>query len=101
MGIELGAFCLGCCVGLMVALFALGVMSLFWMAVVAVVILAEKLAPGGRELSRVFALALVGLGIWVSSAPASVPGLVQPNSPGADMARMHMMGTKMHTTGMK
>jgi predicted metal-binding membrane protein len=92
MGIEHGAYCLGCCAGLMVALFALGVMSLFWMAVVAAVILVEKLAPGGRELSRVFALALVGLGVWVSSAPASVPGLVQPNSHGAELARMRMMG---------
>jgi predicted metal-binding membrane protein len=94
MGIEHGAFCLGCCIGLMLALFALGVMSLFWMAVVALVILAEKLAPGGRQLSRLVALALVALGIWVSSAPASVPGLVQPNSPGANTARMHMMGMK-------
>lgn len=94
MGIEHGGFCLGCCAGLMAALFALGVMSLFWMAVVAAVILVEKVAPGGRELSRVVALALVGLGVWVSSAPASVPGLVQPNSHGAGLARMHMMGMK-------
>jgi len=58
------------------------------------VILVEKVAPAGRELSRVVALALVALGIWVSSAPASVPGLVQPNSHGADVARMHMTGMK-------
>lgn len=94
MGVEHGGFCLGCCVGLMLALFALGVMSLFWMAVVALVVLGEKLAPGGRRLSRLVALALVSLGIWVSSAPASVPGLVQPDSPGASTARMHMMGMK-------
>ena len=97
MGAEHGAYCLGCCWGLMVALFALGVMSLFWMAVVAAVILAEKLAPdavlgGGRQLSRGFAVALVVLGIWVASAPGSIPGLVQPNSPGAELARMKMMG---------
>jgi predicted metal-binding membrane protein len=94
MGIEHGAYCLGCCAGLMVALFALGVMSLFWMGVVAAVILVEKVAPGGRELRRVFALALVGLGIWVASAPASVPGLVQPGSHGADVARMQTTGMK-------
>ena len=80
MGAEHGAFCLGCCWGLMLALFALGVMSLFWMALVAVAVLVEKLAPGGRQLSRVFALALIALGIWVSTAPASVPGLVQPGT---------------------
>ena len=92
MGAEHGAFCIGCCSGLMLALFALGVMSLFWMGVVAVVVLAEKLLPGGERLSRVVAVALVGLGIWVAAAPASVPGLVQPSSHGADLARMHMMG---------
>jgi predicted metal-binding membrane protein len=80
MGAEHGAFCVGCCVGLMLALFALGVMSLFWMAVVAAVVLVEKLAPGGHRLSRLFAVALVALGIWVMAAPASVPGLVQPGS---------------------
>src|SRR5262249_62180997 len=96
MGTEHGAYCVGCCWGLMVALFAVGVMSLFWMAVVGGVILAEKLAPeaifGGRQLSRSFAVALVALGIWVAAAPGSVPGLVQPNSAGADLARMKMMG---------
>jgi predicted metal-binding membrane protein len=94
MGVEHGAFCVGCCWGLMLALFALGVMSLFWMAVVAVVILAEKLAPAGDRLSRVFAVALVALGIWVAASPASVPGLVEPNSHGADLARMKMMHMK-------
>jgi hypothetical protein len=64
------------------------------MGVVAAVILVEKVAPGGRELRRVFALALVGLGIWVASAPASVPGLVQPGSHGADVARMQTTGMK-------
>jgi cytochrome c biogenesis protein CcdA len=76
----------------MLALFALGVMSLFWMAVVGTVILVEKLAPAGRQLSRLFAVALVALGVWVASAPGSVPGLVQPNSHGAELARMKMMG---------
>jgi predicted metal-binding membrane protein len=102
MGVEHGAYCLGCCWGLMLALFALGVMSLFWMAVVAAVILVEKLAPAGRRLSRLFAVALVALGVWVASAPGSVPGLVQPNSHGADLARMRMMGgTGMQPPAMK
>ena len=79
MGVEHGAFCVGCCWGLMVALFALGVMSLFWMAVVAGVILVEKVAPQGERLSRLFAVALVALGIWVAVAPGSVPGLTQPD----------------------
>ena len=94
MGAEHGAFCVGCCWGLMLALFALGVMSLFWMAVVAAVILAEKLAPAGDRLTRLFAVALIALGVWVAAAPASVPGLVEPNSHGADLARMKMMHMK-------
>ncbi len=94
MGVEHGVYCLGCCWGLMLALFAVGVMSLFWMAVVAAVILVEKVAPRGRQLSLVSAVALVALGVWVAADPASVPGLVQPNSHGADLARMRMMDTK-------
>jgi predicted metal-binding membrane protein len=92
MGTEHGAFCIGCCWGLMLALFALGVMSLVWMAVIAVVIFAEKLLPAGEMFARVFAVALVAGGIWVAAAPASVPGLVQPDSPAAQRARDRMMG---------
>jgi len=63
----------------MVALFALGVMSLFWMAVVAAAILVEKAIPGGEIVARVLAVVLVALGILVAASPASVPVLVQPN----------------------
>ena len=82
----------GCCWGLMVVLFALGVMSLFWMALVAGVIFVQKLLPRADRLVPVFAVLLVGLGIWVAAAPGSVPGLTQPNSPGAERARLRMMG---------
>ena len=85
MGIEHGAYCVGCCWGLMVILFALGVMSLFWMAVIAAIIFAEKVLPHGIRLSRVFAVAFVAFGIWIALAPASVPGLTDP---GAGMSGM-------------
>jgi predicted metal-binding membrane protein len=78
LGATHGGWCVGCCGGLMLALFALGVMSLAWMAVVALVILAEKALPGGEALARATAVALVALGFWVAAAPASVPGLTQP-----------------------
>jgi predicted metal-binding membrane protein len=78
-GLRYGLDCVGCSGGLMVALFALGVMSLLWMAVVAGVIFAEKVLPHGRRLSRVFAIALVVLGIWVALFPSSVPGLTEPD----------------------
>ena len=45
MGVEHGAWCIGCCWALMATLFALGVMSLTWMLVVAVLVAAEKLLP--------------------------------------------------------
>lgn len=77
-GIEHGGYCVGCCTGLMLALFALGVMSLFWMGVVAAVILVEKALPGGEAFARLVAVVLVALGIWVAAWPASVPGLKQP-----------------------
>ena len=83
VGIAHGGFCLGCCWGLMVVLFALGVMSLVWMALVALVILAEKALPGGERLAWATAVALVALGVWVGTAPASVPGLTQPTHLGA------------------
>jgi predicted metal-binding membrane protein len=91
MGAEHGAYCVGCCWGLMIVLFALGVMSLTWMAVVAVLILAQKVLPYGDYLTRVFAVAFVAGGIWVAAAPGSVPGLTLPNSDAADRARMRMM----------
>jgi predicted metal-binding membrane protein len=87
-GLAYGLDCVGCCLGLMAALFALGVMSLFWMVVVAGVILAEKVIPHGVRVSRVVAVALVVLGIWVAASPSSVPGLTEPDQ--APSMRMEM-----------
>jgi predicted metal-binding membrane protein len=78
VGLHHGAFCVGCCWGLMVVLFALGVMSLTWMAVVAGLIFAQKVLPHGEALTRVLAVSLVAAGIWVASAPGTVPGLKEP-----------------------
>lgn len=84
VGVGHGAYCIGCCFGLMLALFALGVMSLVWMAVVTVAILVEKTLPGGPRVAVGLAAALVVLGVWVAMRPSSVPGLTQPH-------RMEMM----------
>lgn len=62
----------------MAVLVVLGAMSLFWMAVVAVAIFAEKVPPRGPRLAPLFAVALIALGIWVAVSPASVPGLTEP-----------------------
>jgi predicted metal-binding membrane protein len=86
MGAEHGSYCVGCCWGLMVVLFALGVMSLTWMAAVAGLIFAQKVLPKGEHLTTLFAVAFIAIGIWVASAPGSVPGLTQPGE-----TRMRMM----------
>jgi predicted metal-binding membrane protein len=94
MGAEHGLYCVGCCWGLMVILFVLGVMSLFWMAAVAAIIFAEKVLPYGLCLSRVFALAFIAFGIWIAAAPSSVPGLTDP-SKAPSMMEMDKMGESM------
>jgi predicted metal-binding membrane protein len=78
MGVEHGAFCIGCCWALMAALFALGVMSLTWMVVVAALIVAERLLPSPAPAA--VALVLVALGAGVALVPADVPGLTVPSS---------------------
>jgi predicted metal-binding membrane protein len=77
-GVEHGGFCVGCCWGLMVVLFTLGVMSITWMIVVAVLIGAEKLLPWKWVANRGVAVLLLALGIAVAFAPESVPGLTVP-----------------------
>ncbi len=65
MGIRHGAFCTGCCWALMLLMFVGGVMSLAWMAALALYFLAEKLLPGGERISRLTGVALIGAGIVV------------------------------------
>lgn len=80
MGTVHGAWCVGCCWGLMVALFAVGVMSVTWMVVVAAIVFAEKVLPIGERVAQALALVLVVFGVWVALAPGTVPGLTQPGS---------------------
>jgi predicted metal-binding membrane protein len=84
LGVVHGGYCVGCCAGLMVILFALGVMSILWMAIVAAVVFAEKLLPIGPQARVVVAAALIVLGIWIATGAGSVPGLHEP-SDGAGM----------------
>jgi predicted metal-binding membrane protein len=79
-GFDHGAFCIGCCWALMAALFALGVMSLTWMAAVAALIAAEKLLPTPAAVTRGVAVLLAALALAVAFAPESVPGLTIPGS---------------------
>jgi predicted metal-binding membrane protein len=74
-GFEFGLYCVGSSIGLMLMLVALGVMSVTWMSVIAVLVLAQKLLPPRAAVDLPLALAIVGLGILIVIAPSSVPGL--------------------------
>src|SRR5215211_4099954 len=74
MGIAHGAWCIGCCWALMAALFALGVMSLGWMALIAAMIAADKLLPWRAAATRGVTAVLLALAIAVAVAPEDVPG---------------------------
>jgi predicted metal-binding membrane protein len=91
MGVEHGGWCVGCCWGLMAALFALGVMSIGWMVFIAALIALEKLLPWKAVANRSVATLLVVLGLAVAFVPDNVPGLTLPNSPEATRA-MDSMG---------
>jgi predicted metal-binding membrane protein len=80
MGVRHGAWCLGCCWALMAGLFALGVMSLAWMAFVAALITLEKSLPWRRPVTWGTAAVLLILAGVLVAAPRSVPGLVVPGA---------------------
>jgi predicted metal-binding membrane protein len=77
-GFEFGLYCVGSSIGLMLLLVALGVMSVTWMSVIAVLVLAQKLLPAKATIDVLLALAIVGLGILIVIAPSWVPGLMPP-----------------------
>jgi predicted metal-binding membrane protein len=65
MGAEHGLYCVGCCWMLMLLLFVGGVMNLVWVAVIAAIVLAEKLLPRGEILSRVGGVLLILCGVYI------------------------------------
>jgi len=77
-GLGYGLCCLGSSIGLMVMLVAVSVMSVIWMSVIAVLALGQKLLPAKVAVDVPVALAIVGLGILIVLAPASVPGVMPP-----------------------
>jgi len=89
MGAGNGAWCAGCCWALMASLFALGIMSVVWMAVVAGLIAVEKTLPWRRSATYLTAAVLLALGLLLLVAPAAVPGLAIPAAgPMGGMGRM-------------
>jgi predicted metal-binding membrane protein len=90
MGIEHGAWCIGCCWALMAALFALGVMSIGWMLLIAALIAIEKLVPWKTSATRTIATALTALGMAIALVPSHVPGLTLPTAASATRAMSQM-----------
>jgi predicted metal-binding membrane protein len=99
MGVVHGAWCVGCCWGLMAALFALGVMSLTWMVAIAGLIAVEKLLPWRELANRLVAVTLLALALGVSLAPRQVPGLTLPDSHSAAKAMQAMPGVRGAMSG--
>jgi predicted metal-binding membrane protein len=77
-GFGFGLYCVGSSIGLMLLLVAVSVMSVTWMAVIAVLVLVQKLLPAKAAIDVPLALAIVGLGLLIIIAPSSVPELTPP-----------------------
>jgi predicted metal-binding membrane protein len=75
-GFTFGLYCAGSSAGLMLMLVALGVMSIAWMALIAAVVLAQKLLPAKAAVDLPLALAIAGLGVLILITPSVVPGLM-------------------------
>jgi predicted metal-binding membrane protein len=77
-GFDFGLCCVGSSIGLMAMLVALSLMSVAWMSVIALLVLAQKALPAKAAIDVPLALAIVGLGVLILIAPSSVPGLTPP-----------------------
>jgi predicted metal-binding membrane protein len=73
MGVEHGLYCLGCCWLLFVILFPLGMMNVALLALITLLIFAEKVLPRGRQISQVAGVALIAYGLVVIFWPAALP----------------------------
>lgn len=80
MGLEHGSYCLGCCWLLFVILFPLGMMNVAAMALITVLIFAEKSTPIGRQTAAFAALALIAYGALVIFLPDLLPTFMDGGS---------------------
>jgi predicted metal-binding membrane protein len=67
LGLRHGAYCVGCCWALMAVLLTVGVMSPLWIAVLALLILLEKVTPFGRRIASIAGMVFVAAGAWLFS----------------------------------
>jgi predicted metal-binding membrane protein len=65
LGAHHGLYCVGCCWGLMALLFVGGVMNVLWIAAITIFVLAEKVIPAGRTISRIAGVGFFAWGVWL------------------------------------
>ena len=63
LGLEHGAYCVGCCWAFMALLFVAGGMNLLWVATISLFVLVEKVFPRGEFIGQVGAVVLVLVGV--------------------------------------
>jgi predicted metal-binding membrane protein len=73
MGLMHGLFCLGCCWLLFLVLFPLGIMNVAAMAVVTLLVFAEKALAGGERIAKWAGVALMLYGLVVLFLPQALP----------------------------
>jgi len=66
MGLKHGAYCTGCCWFLMALLFVAGVMNVWWIAIITLFVLLEKVVPEGLFVGKLAGVLLVGWGVWMA-----------------------------------
>ena len=65
MGLKHGAYCTGCCWFLMALLFVAGVMNIWWVGVITLFVLLEKVVPRGLLVGKIAGGALAAWGAWL------------------------------------
>lgn len=75
LGVEHGAYCVGCCWALMAVLVVASAMGLGWAAAIALVVFAEKVLPAGALTARIASAILIALGVAVAVAPGIAAAL--------------------------
>jgi predicted metal-binding membrane protein len=81
VGLHHGAYCVGCCWGLMIVLVAVGVMNVAAMAALATVIFLEKLWRHGERLSKAVGVAFLVLAVLAIFYPSLLPALHTTDTP--------------------
>ncbi len=74
LGLSHGLYCLGCCAMLMALLFVFGVMNLAWVALLAILVLVEKIVPGGQRIGQAAGVAALAVGVALAFGLLPVPG---------------------------